>query len=87
MLNPGDPTTGRGLLLFAGLMLGLGLFVGLRQAAWWDAAFWLSLAGFMAFYGALLLDVLPQLQRLLLVLGLASGGLALVLALRMTIVG
>ncbi len=87
MLNPSNPTTGRGLLLFAGLMLGFGLFVGVGQHAWWDAAFWLSLAGFMACYGALMLDVLPQLQRLLLVLGLASGGLALVLALRMTIVG
>ena len=87
MLNPSDPTTGRGLLLFAGLMLGFGLFVGVTQQAWWDAAFWLSLAGFMACYGALMLDLLPRLQRLMLVLGLASGGLAVLLALRMTIGG
>lgn len=86
MLNPDDPTTGRGLLLFAALMFGFGLFVGIGRAAWWDAAFWLSIAGFMACYGALMLDVLPGLQRMFLVLGLTSGGLALLLALRMTIV-
>jgi hypothetical protein len=81
MLNPNDRTTGRGLLLFAALMLGLGLFAGAVRGAWRDAGLWLALAVFMACYGALLLDRLPQLRRLLLAVGLVAGALAFGLAL------
>jgi hypothetical protein len=81
ILDPSRNTTGRGLLLFAVLMLGLGLFVGLVRQAWQDAALWLAAAIFMACYGTIMLGALPQLHRLLLVIGLITGVIAIGLAL------
>jgi hypothetical protein len=85
MFDPTPSTTGRGLLLFAALMLGLALFLGIVRQDWSNAGLWGAIAVFMACYGALTLDALPRLQRLLLIVGLLAGGVALWLALRATI--
>ncbi len=73
------------MLLFAALMLGFGLYVGITGSDWAAAALWLALAGFMGCFGALMLNLVPRLQRALLVFGLIAGALAFVLALRMTV--
>jgi hypothetical protein len=72
------------MLLFAALMLGLAIFLGLGRQAWREAVFWLAIAVFMACYGALTLNALPQLHRLLLILGLAAGAIAFWLALQVS---
>ncbi len=81
MFDPSRRTTGRGLLLFAAIMLGLGLLLGITRRAWQDAVLWLAIAVFMACYGVIMLGALPRLHRLLLIVGLLAGGVALWLAL------
>lgn len=85
MLNPSNRTTGRSALLFAGLMLALGLFAGFVRQAWRDAALWFAVAVFMACYGAITLDLLPRLQRLLLGIGLLAAAAAFWLAFQSTL--
>ncbi len=85
MHGEGDPTTGRGMLLFAAIMFGFGLYVGISGPNWEGATLWLALAGFMGCFGALMLNLLPRLHRALLVVGFIAGALAFVLAVRMTL--
>lgn len=80
MFDPSSRGTGRGLLLFAVLMLGLSGFLALREM-WRDAALWLAAAIFAACYGAVQLDLVPRLRTVWLVLGLAAGGAAFLIAL------
>ena len=81
MYTPTDPSTGRGVTLFALLMLALGLLTGLTRGAWLDAALWLALGLFLGCYGLITLDRWPRYRRVLLALGLLSGVLAFGLAL------
>ena len=87
MFNPSNPAMGRGMLLFAVIALGLGLAVGVGRQAWREAALWLALAIFCACYGAITLNALPRLHRLLLIVGLAAGGVAFWLALQASLGG
>lgn len=80
MLNPSNPTLGRGLLLFAALLLGLSGYLaaveGLPFGRWHDAGMWLAVAIFMACYGLITLGALERWHRLLLLLGFVAGGVA-----------
>lgn len=91
MLRPSDRTLGRGLLLFAALMLGLSVYLGvvqgLRLGRWQDALLWLAVAIFMACHGLITLGALPRWQRLLLVVGLVAGVVALLIAVQLASVG
>ncbi len=78
-----DPTTGRGLLIFAAIIFVFGLFVGIAQQALRDAVTLLSIAVFMGCYGVIMLNKLPHLHRGLLILGLASGVAGFVVAVLM----
>ena len=80
MINPGDPATGKGLLIFAGFLGVLASVLGFGRGAWRDAALWLALAVVLACYGAIILNLLPHFQRWLLILGIVAGGIALWLA-------
>jgi len=80
MFDPLDRTTGRGLLLFAGLLVGLSAFL-IVQRLWNDAALWLAAAIFLACYGMVQLDLLPRWRKLWLVLGLGAGAATFVIAL------
>ena len=77
-----NPTVGRGTLMFAALVFGLSIFLGLARGDWRAAIFWLAISRFMACYGALMLNVVPRLHRLLLIVGLLAGGVAFWLALQ-----
>jgi uncharacterized membrane protein len=81
MIGPSHPG-GRAMLLFAALMLGLAIFLGVGRQSWREAAFWLAIAVFMGCYGALTLNALPRLHRLLLIAGLVAGAVAFGLALQ-----
>lgn len=87
MFNPSNTAMGRGMLLFAAIAAGLGIVVGVGQQSWRDAIFWLALAIFSACYGAITLNAWPRLQRLLLILGLAAGGVVFWLALQASLGG
>ena len=87
MFNPSNPVMGRGMLLFAVIALGLGIAVGVERQAWREAILWLGLAIFCACYGAITLNALPRLHRLLLIVGLAAGGVAFWLALQASLGG
>lgn len=80
MLNPLDPATGKGMLIFAGFLGALALVLGFGRNAWRDAALWLALAVVLACYGSIVLNQLPRLHRWLLILGLVAGGIAFWLA-------
>ena len=80
MFDPTDRTTGRGLLLFAGLLVGLSAIL-VVQRLWHDAALWLAAAIFLACYGTIQLDLLPRWRKTWLVLGLSAGVATLVIAL------
>lgn len=86
-MNPSNQTLGRGLLLFAALMLGLSGYLGMVQGArlgqWRDAGLWLAVAIFMACHGLITLGVWARWQRLLLLLGFASGAAALWIAVQL----
>lgn len=75
------------MLLFAVIALGLALSMGFGQQSWRGAAFWLAIATFTACYGWLILGALPRLQRLLVIVGLAAGGVAFWLALQASLGG
>ncbi|HEX6288743.1 MAG TPA: hypothetical protein VFZ66_06105 [Herpetosiphonaceae bacterium] len=79
---PSNPTVGRGALLFAALMFGLSIFLGVARRDWREAIFWLAISLFMACYGGLMLNVVPQIHRLLLIVGLLAGGVAFWMALQ-----
>lgn len=87
MLNPSNPTLGRGLLLFAALLLGLSGYLaaveGLPFGRWQDAAMWLAVAVFMACYGLITLGALARWHRSLLLLGFAAGAVAFVIAVQL----
>jgi hypothetical protein len=80
MLDPLDRTTGRGLLLFAGLLVALSAFL-VVQRLWNDAALWLPAAVFLTCYGMIQLDLLPRWRKTWLVLGLSAGTATFVIAL------
>jgi hypothetical protein len=82
MFDPLDRTTGRGLLLFAGMLVGLSAFL-IVQRLWNDAALWLAAAITLACYGTVQLDLLPHWRKTWLVLGLGAGAATLVIALLM----
>jgi hypothetical protein len=82
MFNPPGASTGKSILVFAAIMLGVGLWTGLGRQAWADATLWIAIAVFLACYGAISADLLPQFRRALLAAGLLAGGLAFGLALR-----
>lgn len=84
MLNPLDSTTGRGLLIFAVIIFTFGLFIGFARQGWRDASLLLSIAVFMGCYGTIMLNALPRFHRWLMLIGLAAGGTAFVVALLMT---
>lgn len=87
MFDPSNPAMGRGMLLFAAIALGLSIAVGFGQQSWRDALFWLALAIFSGCYGAITLDALPRLHRLLLIVGLGAGGVVFWLALQASLGG
>jgi hypothetical protein len=80
MINPLDPATGRGLLIFAVIIFVFGLFIGIVRQAWQDATMLLSIAILMSCYGAIMLNALPRLHRWLLLIGLVTGATAFVVA-------
>ncbi len=84
MFDPMDRTTGRGLLLLAGLLAGLSAFLAVQQT-WRDAGLWLSAAVFLACYGAVQLDLLPRWRKAWLALGLLAGAAAFVIVLLNTL--
>ncbi len=84
MFDPMDRTTGRGLLLLAGLLAGLSAFLAVQQT-WRDASLWLSAAVFLACYGAVQLDLLPRWRKAWLALGLLAGAAAFVIVLLNTL--
>jgi hypothetical protein len=82
MHGPPDNHMGRGMLLFAAFMLVLALWMSLGQGAWSDSVIWYAVAVFFASYGVLLGSPDEQWHRPLLVIGLLSGIVAFVAALR-----
>jgi MFS-type transporter involved in bile tolerance (Atg22 family) len=76
MLEPSDPTIGRGALLFAALMFGFAIFLGWWRHAWHDALFWFAIAVFIGSYGMLMTHWMPRLHQWLLIVGLIAGGIA-----------
>lgn len=87
MLNPSNPTLGRGLLLFAALLLGLSGYLAavewLPFGRWHDAVMWLAVAIFMACYGLITLGALERWHRLLLLIGFAAGAAAFGIAVQL----
>ncbi len=73
------------MLFFAAIMLVFGLYVGFSSADWTGAALWLSIAVFFGCFGSMTLNLVPRLQRFVLVFGLFAGVIAFILALRMTL--
>src|SRR5687768_3976538 len=84
MHGPPDTQTGRGMLLFAALVLVLALWMSLGRGDWTGAWLWFALAVFLGCYGAMMAGLISRWQRVLLVIGLVSGLVAFVLALRAT---
>jgi hypothetical protein len=84
MHGPPDTQTGRGMLLFGALVLVLAVWMSLGRGDWAGASLWFALAAFLGCYGAMMAGLLPRWQRVLLVIGLLSGVVAFVLALRAT---
>jgi hypothetical protein len=86
MLNPSDPTVGRGLVLFAAIMFAFSIFLATR-GAWQDASLWSTVSIFLACFGLITLDWLPRLRRLFLVVGLTAGIAAFAVACWLALTG
>jgi Na+/H+ antiporter NhaD/arsenite permease-like protein len=82
MLGPPNAHSGRGLMIFAAVLVVLALWMSLGNQQWLQAALFGSLAVMFGCYGAMLNDLFPRGQRVLLVVGLVAGVTAFVLALR-----
>lgn len=84
MHGPPDNTMGRGMFLWAAVTLVLALWLGLGQRNWDDGLMWLGVSIFSACFGGLLGGAAERWHRPLLVVGLAAGVVAFVMALRAT---
>lgn len=83
MVGLPNTQTGRAMLISAVLVLALALWMSLGDGRWLDASLYYALAIVFACYGALLSEVAPRWNRLLVIVGLLAG----VVAFGMAVVG
>lgn len=82
MHGPPNVHTGRGLLLFAGVLVVLALWISVIDQQWAQGALFFALAVVFGAYGLILNNHAPRWQPVLLGIGAVAGIVAFVLALR-----